>query len=112
MNKGIYGLPKSKASYIPPYKVYTALLTQSSTNPPTAIVLENTIGNIYWTYEGVGVYNANLIGAFTLNKTYCPIAIANSAPDLVIPYPNGDFIEFITGDGILNNTPIEIRVYP
>ena len=108
MNNGFYGFPGSIKL---PYKVYTALLTQTSTNPPIATVLENTIGNITWSYEGVGTYNATLIGAFTLNKTYCPIAIVNSAPDLIIPNLNLDFIEFITGDGILNNTPIEIRIY-
>jgi len=31
-----------------PYKVYTVLLSQSGTSAPTAIVLENTIGNIVW----------------------------------------------------------------
>ena len=34
-----------------PYKVYTALLSQSGTNAPTAIVLENTLGvDVSFTY--------------------------------------------------------------
>jgi hypothetical protein len=54
----------------PTYKVYTALLTQVGINPPVATVLENTIGNITWTYLGTGSYAGNLISAFPLNKTY------------------------------------------
>jgi hypothetical protein len=55
---------------VPTYKVYTALLTQVGINPPVATVLENTIGNITWTYLGTGSYAGNLISAFPLNKTY------------------------------------------
>ena len=33
-----------------PYKVYTALLTQSGMTAPVATVLENTIGDINWSY--------------------------------------------------------------
>ena len=53
-----------------PYKVYTALLTQSGTNAPIATVLENTLGgDIVWSYYTEGVYNGELLGAFTINKT-------------------------------------------
>jgi len=51
------------------YKVYTALLSQIGTNPPTAIVLENTIGDINFTYNGIGIYGVNSDGLFTENKT-------------------------------------------
>ena len=40
-----------------PYKVYTALLTQSGTNAPVATVLENTLGEITFSYENQGIYN-------------------------------------------------------
>lgn len=67
-------LPKvfnwQKAQEKIPYKVYTALLTQTGTNAPVATVLENTIGNISWSYDDTGVYLANLLGAFTLDKTF------------------------------------------
>lgn len=54
----------------PKYKVYTALLNQSGTDAPIATVLENTLGGtVVWSYEDVGVYRANLAGAFTENKT-------------------------------------------
>lgn len=36
---------------------------------PVATVLENTIGNIWWTYENTGYYKANSASLFTINKT-------------------------------------------
>ena len=53
-----------------PYKVYTALLSQTGTSAPTAIVLENTFGGtVVWTRISKGQYIGTLTGAFTLNKT-------------------------------------------
>jgi hypothetical protein len=53
-----------------PYKVYTALLTQSGTDAPVATVLENTLGGeVTWTYSEPGYYVANSNGLFTYNKT-------------------------------------------
>lgn len=47
------------------YKVYAALFNQGSIYPPTVTVLENTIGNIVWTYgDGPGYYYGTLNGAF------------------------------------------------
>ena len=44
-----------------PYKVYTALLTQSGTGAPVATVLENTTGlNITYQYLLVGKYSISL----------------------------------------------------
>lgn len=56
-----------------PYKVYSALLTQSGTDAPIATVLENTLGGtVAWRREAVGVYYGTLVGAFTKDKTMCP----------------------------------------
>lgn len=53
-----------------PYKVYTALLTQTGTNAPVATVLENTLGGVVvWSYDAVGSYIGTLVGAFTIGKT-------------------------------------------
>lgn len=52
-----------------PYKVYTALLNQNSTDAPIATVLENTIGDIVWTRSDVGTYFATCAGAFITHKT-------------------------------------------
>jgi len=53
-----------------PYKVYTALLTQTGTSEPTAVVLENTFpGGMVWSRISAGVYRVAQLGAFTDGKT-------------------------------------------
>ena len=102
-----------------PYKVYTALLTQSGTNAPVATVLENTLGNIDWSRRFRGTYEAALIGAFPENKTTIQI-IANTGQGYTTNsgVVNKNLVEIstsneldITADNVLENTPIEIRVY-
>lgn len=47
-----------------PYKVYTALLTQSGTDAPVAIVFENNLGGIpVWSRNGVGELQSNFSGS-------------------------------------------------
>lgn len=42
-------------------KTYSALLTQTGTSAPTAVILQNTLGGtITWTRTGVGIYNGNI----------------------------------------------------
>lgn len=54
----------------PPYKVYTATITQSGTLAPVATVLQNTLGGeITWAYNSVGAYNILSEGLFTQGKT-------------------------------------------
>jgi len=69
-----------------PYKVYTALLTQSGTNAPVATVLQNTLsGTITWSYSSVGTYQATLVGAFPSSKTFFYInseASYNNGPQI------------------------------
>jgi hypothetical protein len=88
---------------------------------PEVTVLENTIGNVWFTYDANGQYNINSDGLFTLDKTYSTPYYYNSLGNL----PNGIFIENIdinslqiismfnlaSEDGQLLNTSIEIRVY-
>jgi len=53
-----------------PYKVYSASLTQSGTNAPTVIILENTLGiTPVWTRESAGRYILTANSTFTLGKT-------------------------------------------
>jgi len=110
------------------YKIYTALLTQTGTNAPTAIVLENTLGTTptftYYPGSGfdplIGVYSIDASDTFIPNKTTVYCANANNGLILLDPNlgaPNNIYIYSydITGpslaDNILNNTFIEIRVY-
>lgn len=88
---------------------------------PVATVLENTIGDVWFTYDSAGNYIINSDGLFTLDKTYSTPYYYNSLGSL----PDGIFIENIdinslqiisvfntnSEDGQLSNTPIEIRVY-
>ena len=106
----------SSASYL----VYTALLTQASTDDPVPTVLENTLGGtVVWTRSGVGLYLATLSGAFTSNKTF--FIVHSYAWDGA----NNNYLEWVSsnqvrlqigaGDGFLDSTypcMLEIRVYP
>jgi len=104
----------------PPYKVYTALLSQSGTDAPVATVLENTIGNITFQYIDVGNYVGTSSALFTENKTF--IVFSNTANGGYIytdgQINNGEFVFFTARvidnektDDFLLKTPIEIRVY-
>jgi hypothetical protein len=104
------------------YKVYTALLTQSGTNPPVATILENTIGNIVWSYSGVGQYSATLTGAFPVDKYFAPIPIQGYDESVNSGGGGGGYsfyrlsddavtVIVVNGNDNLSNSPIEIRVY-
>ena len=102
------------------YRVYTALITQSGGVDPTVEILENTIGNIVWTYSSVGFYKGILIGRFTDNKTWVSISPVIITPTLdtataeidgIFRLDSDTIIILTRGDDKLLNTSIEIRVY-
>jgi len=113
-----------------PYKIYTALLSQTGTNNPTVIVLENTLGeSITWTRVGVGLYRGTTTSnIFTIDKTYySPVVAVSSTQNYPPPYntydalllensPNDIHLESrfngILSDDALHLATIEIRVYP
>lgn len=97
------------------YKVYTALLTQTGTNPPVATVLENTLGlNPIFSYDTAGQYTlTDLSGLFLSNKTAVFMQFKNGGPAMEIYVDNVNQI-IIGADGqndVLLNTFIEIRIY-
>lgn len=100
-----------------PYKVYTALLTQSGINAPTVIVLENTIGDIVWNYSTTGEYTGTLVNAFTEDKTFLfgyilPTSVIKIERNIVDQINVGTSTDLgVKTNGLLNNTSIEIRVY-
>lgn len=114
-----------KTIQISNYKVFTALLTQSGTEAPVATVLDNTIGNIWFTYDSVGNYFVNSDGLFIENKSWTPtILIFNDTAGIrdgeicEIRRENSNQYNILTFDqsgtninNQLNNTPIEIRIY-
>lgn len=104
--------------------VYRALLSQSGANAPVATVLENTIGEIVWSYDGPGNYNATLAGAFTVGKTCILIntmaeadtdtsaAASQLSANAVLVSTSFDPAGGSKNDNVLNNTFIQILVYP
>lgn len=111
-----------------PYKLYVALLNQAGKrNPPTAIILENTIGNIVWAYDNDGVYRATLVGAFPNEDKFFTLNHKNMVDAqkfIAIKWNNSDSFEVSTSvvgyspsiaytpeDSMMSNYPIEIRVY-
>lgn len=110
-----------KTNNTPTYKVYTALLTQNGTDAPVATVLENTIGDIVWTYDSVGIYLGTLINAFTSNKTFLTSNLDYSNADLervsYLSYGNSDSLTLYNldfSDTKVNGIAscyVEIRVY-
>ena len=101
---------------VQPYKVYVALLTQSGTAAPTAIVLENSLGGIVWARSSAGIYTATLSGAFTTDKTAVLLgstglasryALTSTSVITLTTFDDG----FAADDNKMTNATIEIRVY-
>ena len=126
----IKSIAKTLDFYGRPYRVYTALLSQTGTDAPTAIVLENTFPfEPVFRYEGVGFYS--IIFPFEIAPEKIYIAYNPTTTDRIVS--NGTFTEiYYNGPGtneskILINTgtpgggpfvddelqynTVEIRVY-
>lgn len=99
---------------------------QYNTGAPVATVLENTIGNIWFTYDYLGVYEIHSSGLFSNNKTIIsntPEQYIESPTDLYnySGYPNGDSAVYLFSYANLSpfnglfggfaQNAIEIRVY-
>lgn len=105
--------------------VYKALLSQSGTNAPTAVVQLNTLGEgtPVYSYEDVGYFKGSLAGAFTTNKTSVSIQSTYGA-DYGYVLVEGVYLNefifstfniFTAGDyvnGALEKSRILIEVYP
>ena len=104
-----------------PYKVYTALLTQSGTDAPVATILENTIPGFSITPSRsfTGLYQLNCTPSLDINKVYFDVINTQIFSGFIISkeITVGGIIQISTKngstptDGILSRTPIEIRVY-
>ena len=109
---------------IRPYKVYSALLTQSDTDAPVATVLENTTGEDFTiSRSNTGQYRVNCVPIFEpqLDNIYVSLTFftgsAQTDRDIKLLDIDDEGLEigsFSLGefsDDILYKTPIEIRVY-
>ncbi len=88
-----------------------------NTGAPVVTVLENTIGNVWFTYESTGLYSINTDNLiFLTENTFAPtVTVSDGGSPILYAFSTNvpfDGKLFIYGDeGYLNNTPIEIRVY-
>lgn len=102
-----------------PYKVYTALISQSGTNAPVATVLENTLGGtVVWSRTSTGIYLGTLTGVFLLNKvtvfntngTFQQSFQGGRSSDNAVVVNTTNFSGTLN-DGLISGNSIEIRVY-
>ena len=91
-----------------------------NTGAPVVTVLENTIGNIWFSYIGLGVYAINSSNLFINNKTYLnnKSVIADDTSSLfwslydgVSEILIGNTVNGSADNSLITNHPIEIRVY-
>lgn len=121
---GTPGDPLVAATPAAPYKVYTAIISQSGTNNPTVVaVLQNNIGTITITRDTQGVYNfaSPSFNSFSSNnKVFVSITNGQSTTGLyrgqyVPPISTVQITTLNTSntatDGLLDNASIEIRLY-
>lgn len=108
------------------YDKYTALITQAGTgspagDPTVAILGNNQIGTIVWTYSSVGIYFGTLSGAFT-GGVLCQLNQGSWSPPLaasvqISRHDNNTVKIYCYNaagslvDGVLKNANLEIRVY-
>lgn len=106
-----------------PYRVYTALLSQSDSSAPVATVLGNTLSaDIIWTRISTGVYFGTLSGAFTNNLTTvsCNYGIISGDASIITGFRSNSNVVIVqtykASDKTLSEMKgslifIEIRVY-
>lgn len=100
------------------YKTFSANLTQASTDAPVATIFQNDLGAVpVWGYTSAGIYTLTLAGAWVSAKTQVLIGAANAL--VTVALTSADVITITTRDaaaavanGVLTNTPIEIRIWP
>jgi hypothetical protein len=89
---------------------------------PVVTVLENTIGDIWFTYEGAGSYSIKSNSLFIINKTTFSIGILDDNEGIPIvstdrynndanTYQFNTTVSSSRENGLLYNTLLEIRVY-
>ena len=102
-----------------PYKVYSALITQTGTAAPTVTILgENDLGTIVWARTATGVYTGTLAAAFVASKTHVNINSYFNLGRAQIEKSTSSIVEIRSFNGAgsaadarLSEVSLEIRVY-
>ena len=98
----------------PGYKKYVAQITQSSTDAPVPIVLENTLGFVpNWEYSASGVYGFDWDIDFNPDRCLNYLSPTHSGKLIWIDYLDAYDITLKSddGDGVITQVTIEIRYY-
>jgi hypothetical protein len=91
-----------------PYQVISGLISQSGTNAPTLIILENTTGVTPTTsFIDTDVYGINATGLFTEDQTWC--MIAKDGADIV--WNSANQLRVLALEDLLDKSAFEIRIY-
>jgi len=97
------------------YKKYIAQITQTSTDIPVVIVLENTLGFIPdWKYDSDGVYGFDWDGDWNSDKCVFYIGANFANDNLTWVEYNGAYnitLRASKGDDNIFQTTLEIRYY-
>lgn len=97
----------------PGVKRYKALISQTGTSAPTAIVLENSLGTVTFGYSSAATYTVNSSGLFTANKTALYMTSKSASNGIGLNQLNANTLNLLTqSDGFLSNTTLLIEVYP
>lgn len=124
----IFSSNNSSSTSTTEYLSYIAILNQSGTSAPTATVLKNNVGTITFTYISPGYYSIVGTGLFTVGKTFVMIGKSNTDTITFDGITNCGYWELTLNDikisssnsfdhqgcnnDLINDLPIEIRVYP
>lgn len=124
INEIIDWINTAGSSSTPNYKIYTALISQSGTDAPTARILQNTLGYIpSFAYYTVGSYGIILTNA-PYDKIYTPTqylykTTSSNDTSITVITEDDNLITIntrvattdTTSDNKLSDFTIEIRVY-
>ncbi len=100
------------------FRVYSGSVTQIGTNAPISSTLQNTLNCIItWEYVSPGVYKGTSTGAFPVGRTLIYLGSNRGAGTTTIittttQTVNDFLIECNDGDGVIEDLPIRIEVYP
>ena len=102
------------------YTTYVASMTQTSTNAPTAVVHENTLGATpVFAYDGVGAYSVTIAGGFDYLNSVVFVSSPTGSPNQIRAYIWTDGVLYLevvdfsdtAANDILVRAGIEIRIY-
>lgn len=110
----------SATTAVVPYTKYVATLTQTGTSAPTATVLENTTGStVTWTRTGSGLYTGTFSSAILASGKRFLLISPRTGGGVYYDFLTTSSVQIATAsyvgvgtDALLNETSIEIRVYP